>query len=190
MEEPIERRSNRSRKPIVHFDDLIAQSSGPSKPSVAPKAPAKPTKPATKPTAKPTAQPTAPTTKPTIKPEHSVEPKPFIEPKRSIKRSTKASTKTSTKAFTKASTKAPTLNPIEELCSQTETLDIKTKKETKAEEVVHLTKLNLKGVIEKAKPITDVHFGECLGAKKCQGAKGPIVASEGIEKTLEYEGRN
>jgi hypothetical protein len=33
MEEPIEQRSVRSRKPKVHYDDLIAQSSGPSKPS-------------------------------------------------------------------------------------------------------------------------------------------------------------
>ncbi len=55
MEESIERRSNRSRKPIVHFDDLIAQSSEPSKLSEASKAPAKPTKSTTKPTAKPTA---------------------------------------------------------------------------------------------------------------------------------------
>jgi hypothetical protein len=104
MEEPMERRSNRSRKPIVHFDDLIEQSSGLSKPSIAPKALTKPTKPTTKPTAKPTAKPT---TKPTI------DPKPTLEPKQSTKQSKKASTK------------ASTLDPIEELCTQTEALDIK-----------------------------------------------------------------
>src|SRR6266536_1023568 len=124
MEESIERRSNRSRKPIVHFDNLITQSSEPSKPSGAPKAPAKPTKSTTK----PTAQPTAPITKSTIKPEPSVEFKFFIESKRFTKRSTKASTKVSTKVSTEASTEAPTLDLIKELCSQTEALNIKIKK--------------------------------------------------------------
>src|SRR6266498_1006140 len=38
MAEPKERRSNRSRKPKIHFDE-IAQSSGPSKSSTAPKKP-------------------------------------------------------------------------------------------------------------------------------------------------------
>jgi len=142
----------------VYFDDLIAQSSEPSKPSGAPKAPAKPTKSATKPTAKPTAQSTAPTTKSTIEPEPSVELKSFIESKRSIKRSIKASTKVSTKVSTEASTEAPTLDLIEELCSQTEALDIKVKKKVKAEEVVRLTKLGLKGIIEEVKSITDIPF--------------------------------
>src|SRR5450432_2336159 len=49
MAEPTERRSKRSRKPIVHFDDRIAQSLGPSKSSRAPK-----------PTANPTAKPLKP----------------------------------------------------------------------------------------------------------------------------------
>jgi hypothetical protein len=57
MAEPIERRSNRSRKLKVHFDDQIAQL-GPSEPSTAPNAPAKPTKPGLKSTKKPTAKPT------------------------------------------------------------------------------------------------------------------------------------
>ena len=42
MAEPTERRSMRSRKPIVHFDDQIAQSSGRPEPARAPKAPANP----------------------------------------------------------------------------------------------------------------------------------------------------
>ena len=46
--EPIERRSIRSRKPKVHFDDQIAQSLGPSKSSKAPKALPKPIKPTAK----------------------------------------------------------------------------------------------------------------------------------------------
>ena len=44
--EPIEQRSNRSRKPKVHFDDQIAESIGlskPSKPSKSLKGPVKPT---------------------------------------------------------------------------------------------------------------------------------------------------
>ena len=52
MAEPIERRSMRSKKPKVHFDDQIAQPSEPSKSSRAPKALAKPTKSTAKPTAK------------------------------------------------------------------------------------------------------------------------------------------
>ena len=48
MDEPIDRRSNRSRKPKIHFDEIV-QSSGPSKPSNAPKKPStvpkKPSKP-------------------------------------------------------------------------------------------------------------------------------------------------
>jgi hypothetical protein len=38
MDEPTDQRSNRSRKPKIHFDDIV-QSSGPSKPSNAPKKP-------------------------------------------------------------------------------------------------------------------------------------------------------
>jgi hypothetical protein len=49
MAEPKECRSNRSRKPKIHFDE-IAQSSAPSKPSIAHKAPTKPINPTTKPT--------------------------------------------------------------------------------------------------------------------------------------------
>jgi hypothetical protein len=86
MAEPIERRSNRSRKPKVHFDDQIAESivsskpPKPPKPSKSPSGPAKPTKP----TAKPLNPPTA----------------------------------------TSTSTKPSILDPIEQLCSQTEELDI------------------------------------------------------------------
>src|SRR5450432_1760599 len=47
MDKPTDRRSNRSRKPKIHFDEII-QSSGPSKPSNAPKSPsAAPKKPPT-----------------------------------------------------------------------------------------------------------------------------------------------
>ena len=48
MDKPIERRSNRSRKPKIHFDEIV-QSSGPSKPSNAPKKPSKTSKCSTKP---------------------------------------------------------------------------------------------------------------------------------------------
>src|SRR3979490_1794177 len=60
MAEPLERRSNRSRKPKVPFDEQYAQSSVPSEPSRAPKA--KPVKSATKSTKKPPLS-TKPTTK-------------------------------------------------------------------------------------------------------------------------------
>jgi hypothetical protein len=53
MAEPTERRSNRSRKPKVYFDDQIAESIGPSNSSKLPKGPAEPTKSIANPTAKP-----------------------------------------------------------------------------------------------------------------------------------------
>jgi hypothetical protein len=157
MEEPIERRSNRSRKLIVPFDECITQFLGPSKP----KTPVKPTKPTEKSTTKPSTQLPTPTTHATAPPtKSSIKPKPSVEPKASIepKRPTKSSTKLFTKPSTKSPTKPPTLDPIEELCSQTEALDIKAKKEAKAKEIARLANLGLKGVIEEAKLPKDVVF--------------------------------
>ena len=129
MAEPIERRSNRSRKPKVHFDDQIAESIGPSKPSKpskSPKGPAKPTESIIKSTTKPlnpSARASA-SAKPSISTEHSI------------------------------------LDPIEQLCSQTEELDIeedpKAKKKAKAVEIARLLGLGLKGVIEEVKPLKDI----------------------------------
>jgi hypothetical protein len=109
MAEPTERRSNRSRKPIVHFDDQIAESIGHSKP----KDPVKPTKSTENPTTKPTAKPTI-------------------------------------------------LDPIKQLCSQTEELDIredpKAKKKAKAAEMARLKALGLEGVMKEVKSLKDVQF--------------------------------
>jgi hypothetical protein len=115
MAEPLERRSNRSRKPKVPFDEQYAQSLVPLEPSVA----SKPVKSATKSTQKP-----PPSAKPT----------------------------------TKSAADTPTLDPIEELCSQVEGLDIKAKKKAKAEEIAQLTQLGFQGVMEEAKLPKDVHF--------------------------------
>src|SRR4030081_1867444 len=104
MAEPIERRSNRSRKPKVPFDEQYAQSSVPLEPSRAPKA--KPVKSTTKSTKNP-----SPSTKPT----------------------------------TRSAAKTPALDPIEELCSQVEELDIKPKKKAKVEEIARLTQLGFQG---------------------------------------------
>ena len=127
MAEPTERRSNRSMKPKVHFDDRIVQSR-PSKPSIAPDAPAKPIKPASKSTAKPKARPTTKLPKST----------------------------TSTKP---SATEPTNLDPVQELCSQTEGLEItnkKARKKAKADEIVRLTALDLKSIIEEAKPPKEV----------------------------------
>jgi hypothetical protein len=120
MAEPIERRSNRSRKPKVHFDDQIAESIGPSKPSKpskSPKCPAKPLNPSARASA---------SAKPSISTEPSI------------------------------------LDPIEQLCSQTEELDIeedpKAKKKAKAVEIARLEGLGLKGVMEEVKPLKDIQF--------------------------------
>jgi hypothetical protein len=129
MAEPTERRSNRSMKPKVHFDDRIVQSR-PSKPSIAPDAPAKPIKPASKSTAKPKARPTTKLPKST----------------------------TSTKP---SATEPTNLDPVQELCSQTEGLEItneKARKKAKADEIVRLTALDLKSIMEEAKPPKEVQF--------------------------------
>ena len=115
MAEPIERRSNRSRKPKVPFDEQYAQSLVPLEPSMASK-------------------PIKSTTKSTKKPPLS------------------------TKPTTKSAANTPALDPIEELCSQVEELDIKAKKKAKAEEIARLTQLGFQGVIEEAKLPKDVHF--------------------------------
>ena len=124
MAEPTERRSNRSRKPKVHFDDQITESIGPSKPSKPSKLPKGP--------AKPTANPLNPSANASASTKPSISTDPSIQ------------------------------DPIEQLCSQTEELDIeedpKAKKKVKAAEIARLTKLGLKGVMEEAKPLKDVQF--------------------------------
>jgi hypothetical protein len=118
-----ERRSNRSRKPIVPFDELV-QSLGPSKPPTAPK-------PTEKPSEKPTKPATTPTTKPTAKP---------------------------TTKSTESAKPSALADPIEELCSGVEALDLKAQKKAKAAEIARLSKLGLKRVMEEAKLPKDVHF--------------------------------
>jgi hypothetical protein len=117
MAEPTERRSKCSRKPIVHFDDQIAQSLGPPKSSRAPKPTAKPLKPPATASA---------STEPSISAEPSIP------------------------------------DPVEQLCSQTEELDIeedpKAQKKAKAIELARLKALGLKGVMEEVKPLKDVQF--------------------------------
>ena len=91
---------------------------GPSKPSVAPKPPARRRKPAAKPT------------------------KP-------------------TKSSTIPSTTEPTgLSAIQGICSRIEGLEIneKAKKKAKAEEMVRLTTLDLRSIMEEAKPLKEVQF--------------------------------
>jgi hypothetical protein len=123
MAEPLDRRSMRSRKPTVHFDDKIAQSLVSAKPAK----PAKPTKP-TKPTelAQKSKKPPAPPTQASL---------------------------------------AECDDVVEELCSQTQELDIrddrddlKTKMKAKAVEIARLTTLSLQGIMEEAKPLKEVQF--------------------------------
>ena len=77
MAETIDRRSNRSRKPKIHFDEIV-QSSGPSKPSNAPKKPSKTSKCSTKPP--PTAKSSkAPSETPLETPLDALDP-PILDP--------------------------------------------------------------------------------------------------------------
>jgi hypothetical protein len=56
-------------------------------------------------------------------------------------------------------TEPPNLDPIQELCSQTEGLEIaKAKKKAKADKVVRLAVLDLKSTIKEAKPPKEVQF--------------------------------
>jgi hypothetical protein len=128
MAEPSDRRSNRARKPIVHFDDIIAQSLVPLKPSQ------KPTKP-TKPLAKP-AKPTKPT-KPSPKSTPPTLAIPSAEPL------------VSDDAVEELGSQLEGLD-IEE--------DPKAKKKAKAAEIARLTTLGLQGVMEEAKPLKEVQF--------------------------------
>jgi hypothetical protein len=124
MAEPSDRRSNRARKPTVHFDEKITPKQ-PTKPAKAPKS----TKSATK--------------------------------------STKSAKSTKSTQKSKNPTAQPTQVPesdgeIEELCSQTQDLDIeddpKEKKKAKAAEIACLNRLSLQKVIEEAKPLEEVKF--------------------------------
>ncbi len=137
MAEPTERRLNRSRKPKVHFDDQIAQL-GRSELSIAPNAPAKPTKPAPKSTESPT-----PTAKFTAKPKA----KPTVKFIKST-------------VSTKPSVTEPTnLDPVQELCSQIEGLKItgeKIRKKIKTDEIARLTTLDLKSIMEEVKSLKEV----------------------------------
>jgi Transposase IS4 len=131
MDEPIERRSNRSRKPKIHFDEIV-QSSGPSNPSNAPK--------------KPSAVPK----KPSKTSEGSTKAPP-------IAKSSKTHLKTPLE--TPLNTlDPPILDPIKELCSQIAELDIKAKKKAKSDEISRLTKLGFQGVLEEIKPLKEIEY--------------------------------
>ena len=86
--------------------------------------------------------------------------KPFVVLKPFAKRRKPAAKPTKpTKSSTTPSTIEPTgLSAIQGLCSRIEKLEIdgKAKKKAKAEEIAQLTTLNLKSIIEEAKPLKEV----------------------------------
>jgi hypothetical protein len=124
MAEPIERRSNRSSKPKVHFDGQIAQLPRLSGLSISSKPSAR---------SKPAAKRTKPTTKPS---------------------------KSSSTSIIPSNIKPTSLSAIQSLCSGIEGLEIdgKAKKKAKAEEIARLTTLDLKSIMEEAKPPKEVQF--------------------------------
>jgi hypothetical protein len=134
MDKPTDQRSNRSRKPKIHFDEIV-QTLGPSKPSNAPKSPsAAPKKPPTTPkrpskTSKVSTKP-PPTAKSSRKPLDPPDP--------------------------------PILDPIKELCSQAAELDIKAKKKAekkaKLDEISRLVKLGFQGVLKEIKPLKEIKY--------------------------------
>jgi hypothetical protein len=130
MAEPLDRRSMRSRKPTVHFDDKIAQSLVPPKPT-------KPTKPPTKP---------AKARKPTKNPAKSTPPPPAIPP---TIVTPLAEPLVPDDAVEELCSQIEGLD-IEE--------DLKAKKKAKAAKVARLTTLGLQSIMEEAKPLKDVQF--------------------------------
>jgi hypothetical protein len=90
---------------------------------------------------KPIARPTKPTAKPATKP-------------------TSKPTKLSSTPIAPSSTEPTHLSAIEEICSGIEGLELdeKAKKKAKAEEMARLTTLNLKSIMEEAKPPKEVQF--------------------------------
>src|SRR6266487_5503499 len=77
----------------------------------------------------------------------------------------KPSEKPTTNSTQLAKSLPPTLvpvpiDPIDELCYGIEALDLKARKKAKAAEIVRLSKLGLKGVMEEAKQPNDVHFDQ------------------------------
>ena len=124
MEECTEYQSIDARKPVVYFGDEIAQCPGHSKSSRLPKAPVKPTT-ATQLIAQSSASSVSTA-------EPAVEPNPFPDPISSVKLKAfaKDPAKRPTKTLAKASAKVPmktvaqSLPSIEQLCSQTEQLNI------------------------------------------------------------------
>ena len=144
MAEPLDRRSNRARKPIVHFDEKIALAKH-AKPAKAPKSIKSAAKSATKPI-KSTQKPKTPTAQPESD------------------------------------------NVIEELCNQTQDLDIdspKEKKRAKAAEVARLTRFtSLQDIIEEAKPLEDVKF-EAFDPKEQREPKINIPDTIDLENPLE-----
>ena len=84
-----------------------------------------------------------------------------MEPSIALKAKPKSATKSTqkpllTKSTTKSAANTLALDPIKELCSQVEELDIKAKKKAKAEEIARLTQLGFQGVMEEAKLPKDV----------------------------------
>jgi hypothetical protein len=138
MAEPKERRSNRSRKPKIHFDE-IAQPSGPSKPS------------------KPLSKPSKAPSKPSTAPNASTKPTPTTKPTEKPPPTAKSNAKPS-----KSPTNLPISDPVEDLYSQTAKLDIKAdikaKKQAKLAEIARLSKLGFQGVLEEIKPLKEVEF--------------------------------
>ena len=128
MAEPSDRRPTRSRKPIVHFDDRITQSSVPKKP----KAPIKPAKPSTKPT-----NPTEP-----------------VNPPKNPLQPTSPTPATSSAEPVVLDEFEELCSQIEGLDIE----DPKAKKKAKTAEIKRLTTLSLQGVMEEAKPLKDVQF--------------------------------
>ena len=111
--------------------------------------------------------------KPAVEPNPSPDPISSVKSKAFAKGPAKRPTKTPAKASVKVPMKVVTqsLPSIEQLCSQTEQLDIeddnkeqftgndkKEKKKAKAEEKKHLKRLDLQGIMEEVKLSEDVKF--------------------------------
>ena len=62
------------------------------------------------------------------------------------------------KGAAECDTEPTTLNPVDEICSQIEELDIKARKKAKEVEMTRLTKLSFQRVLDEIKPLESVEF--------------------------------
>src|SRR5436305_10823643 len=80
-------------------------------------------------------------------------------------------------------TEPTTLDPVDEICSQIEELNIKARKKAKEVEITQLTKLSFQHILDKIKPLESVEFELFLPGDH-QEPKANILPTTGLTDPL------